>query len=62
MDVALAYVVTEITDRSAPCKFPGASTEDIHLVARRILSEPENRWQRSLQRNALRCAALVNEN
>lgn len=59
MDVALAYVVTEITDKSAPCKFTGTTSEEIKMIARRILSEPENRWQRALQQNAFRCATLA---
>lgn len=61
MDVALAYVVTEITDRSAPAKFPGASTEEIDQIARRILSTPENAWQRAIQQNAFRCAAIASQ-
>lgn len=59
MDVAVAYIVTELTDRSAPCKFPGASVDDIERIARRMLTDPENRWQRALQKNALRCSDLA---
>lgn len=62
MDVATAYIVTELSDRSAPCKFPGASVDDLERIARRILSDPENHWQRALQENAFRCAALAANN
>lgn len=59
MHPALAYVVTELTDTSAPTKFPGASLEDMELIARRILEAPENAWQRAIQKSAYRCAALI---
>lgn len=60
MDVALAYMVTELTDPLCPAKFHGAERNDIEGIARRILDAPENGWQRALQQNAMRCAALVN--
>lgn len=59
MDVALAYMLTELTDPSCPPKFPGADQYDMERIARRILDAPENDWQRALQRNAMRCAALA---
>lgn len=59
MDVAIAYMVTELTDPSCPTKFPGAAFHDIERIARRILDAPENDWQRGLQQNAMRCAALA---
>lgn len=59
MDVAIAYLVTELTDPSCPAKFPGASAHDIERIAWRMLDAPENGWQRALQQNAMRCAALA---
>lgn len=59
MDVAIAYMVTELTDPSCPAKFPNASDYDIERIAHRMLDEPENGWQRNLQQNAMRCAALA---
>lgn len=59
MPVEIAYIVTELTDPSCPAKFPGASYHDLERIASRMLVTPENHWQRNLQQNALRCAALA---
>lgn len=61
MDVAIAYIVTELTDPSCPAKFLGASSYDIERIAYRMLNAPENGWQRNLQQNAMRCAALAQQ-
>ncbi len=58
-NVALAYVVTELTDKSCPPKLPGASWRQVLEVANRILTAPENRWQRALQENAFSCAVIL---
>ena len=57
--VALAYVVTELTDKSCPPKLPGASWRQVLEVANRILSTPENHWQRALRTNAFACVETL---
>ena len=58
-NIALAYVVTELTDKSCPPKLSGASWRQVLEVANQILTAPENRWQRALQENAFSCPVIL---
>lgn len=59
MQIEIAYIMAEMIDPDAPAKFPGATRAELAGIARRILENPENAWQRSLQKGAHRCAAIA---